>query len=491
MRAGSLAIVCFLVAGCASGMPTPDNSPTASPSSAAAPSGTPVRSPTATPEGPGPTDTPAPTSAASMTPSAAPTATPAATPAASPSAAPASLIGGWKRISDKKALSDPVEDVTWTGNRFVATAWDRFIDSEDGLAWHRQARAGRGAVIQSIASGPGGVVATGTLGETRASWWSADGLTWKVGRRAFPYRARGGNWVLATDVVATDDGWLAVGREDPFCMFTCSPDPTRALVWRSSDGLRWTRVDADQKALQGGAMNAVARVGSGYVAVGAIGERAAIWRSRDGSRWTSVRDSRVFQPRSRPSRRGLTTEAADVAAGPGSVSPWSETTSVPRTSASGWGARAWWSEDGRTWAQRAHAPLEGRPGLQRRLDTCRVPGGRPVRWPDGRDELRRRHVDLHRRTHVVLRRARTQVRRLRAVHGGCCPGPRRGARASRRRLGGRRGDGADGRRLVAGAALRSRRPASRRTGGRLVTNASVGPLSRRAGSRVAQGVAGG
>ena len=348
MRAGSLAIVCFLVAGCASGMPTPDNSPTASPSSAAAPSGTPVRSPTATPEGPGPTDTPAPTSAASMTPSAAPTATPAATPAASPSAAPASLIGGWKRISDKKALSDPVEDVTWTGNRFVATAWDRFIDSEDGLAWHRQARAGRGAVIQAIASGPGGVVATGTLGETRASWWSADGLTWKVGRRAFPYRARGGNGVLVTDVVATDDGWLAVGREDPFCMFTCSADPTRALVWRSSDGLRWTRVDADQKALQGGAMNAVARVGSGYVAVGAIGGRAAIWRSRDGSRWTRVRDSRVFQPRSRkPS--WLDTEAVDVAAGPGGIAVVGNDFGCQDVG-SGCGARAWWSEDGRTWA---------------------------------------------------------------------------------------------------------------------------------------------
>lgn len=309
------------------------------------PSPTPA-SPAVAPSPARPSDRPTP----SQTPSpvTSPSPSPSPSPAVSPTPAP--TVGPWQPIPDQDALaSTQVQDVTWTGTRFVALGWDRFLDSPDGLSWHRQPRAGRSAQLQVVASGPKGVVAAGMLGDDRASWWSADGLTWTVRRDAFPIRAGRDNTVVVTDLVATDDGWLAVGREDPFCMFSCAADPVRALVWRSRDGLRWTRVP-DQKSLRSGAMNAVTRAGSGLVAAGAIGGRAAFWTSRDGSTWSRVRDDPVFHPRPGKHARQQQTQASGVAAKDGVIVAVGVDYGAQDVGF-GNGVRAWWSGDGRSWTE--------------------------------------------------------------------------------------------------------------------------------------------
>jgi hypothetical protein len=88
-------------------------------------------------------------------------------------------------------------------------------------------------------------------------------------------------------VIATDDGWLAVGSAAYNCVPVC---PLRALLMTSADGLHWTR-PADQPGLRYAAMHGIARGPSGYVAVGSVmvdpkhgelGLRAAAWTSADG-----------------------------------------------------------------------------------------------------------------------------------------------------------------------------------------------------------------
>ena len=247
-------------------------------------------------------------------------------------------------------LQDPISDVVWTGARFVATNGSSFLTSDDGLTWQRQESTGTLGGMTVIASGPSGLVAIGPAGRNWTSWWSADGLTWRAARNAFPYRPGRGNVFAVTDVVATGDGWLAVGREDPSCMFTCASEPVRALVWRSTDGLHWTRRAANQKALKGGAMNAVVRLGSGFLAVGAIGARAGIWRSPDGSSWTRIADDRTFHPKLSKAPKWLSTEAVDVAVGAMGIAVVGDDLGC-QDWPSYCGARAWWSADGRSWSE--------------------------------------------------------------------------------------------------------------------------------------------
>lgn len=190
--------------------------------------------------------------------------------------------------------------VIWTGARFVASGHvpdgGRVIaDSTVGLTWqwHEIARPDAGRVF--LAAGPKGVVAVGGLLDGHAgSWTSADGIAWTAHPDTFG-TASGTDTFELTAVIASDDGWLAVGREDPACNHDCGLTPIRALVWTSSDGLAWTRV-ADQRSLAGGAISAVARLGSGFVAVGLVGTIAAAWTSPDGRTWNASPTNRPSMP---------------------------------------------------------------------------------------------------------------------------------------------------------------------------------------------------
>jgi hypothetical protein len=271
--------------------------------------------------------------------------------------------------------------VAWTGQRFVATAavpeaGGIFVDSADGRTWHAGEGLRPADVPIHLAAGPLGVVAVGTIADAAdafrpASWFSPDGLTWTARSNAFPVDAAKHDIVEVTDVVATDDGWLAVGREDPFCQTNCGLDPVRALAWRSADGLQWQAV-ADAPSLARAAMTAVTRHATGFVAVGLAGTRAAAWTSTDGTTWTRAADGPVFDrlPSADPS---LWTTMTGVASGHGVV------VAVGLEGPGGGhgpAARVWWSPDGRTWTSGGGAAFDAHGEVSVELaDVAATPDG--------------------------------------------------------------------------------------------------------------------
>jgi hypothetical protein len=279
----------------------------------------------------------------------------APTPSAGPirTTPPTRPADRWRPVPDQTTVQGvQFLHVVWTGTRFVATglAFDAggvFLDSSDGITWHRGPAVSPEADPGNLAAGPRGMVAI-SLGTTRAGWFSPDGLAWRTRTDPFPLPSIGSDTVEVTDVVATGDGWLAVGREDPPCHMDCNLAPVRAIVWTSSDGLHWIRVP-DQAALRHGAMTGVARMSSGFVAVGSVTGRAAAWTSTDGSTWTAVPDEPTFQPLpGTGTRPEFWAEMTGVAVGHDVV------VAVGGDGARGGGggsARAWWSADGRSWAE--------------------------------------------------------------------------------------------------------------------------------------------
>jgi hypothetical protein len=243
------------------------------------------------------------------------------------------------------------QHVVWTGTRFVAVgaALDgggAIVDSTDGITWNRQPGSTADRLPTQLATGPGGVVAVGTAKDIPSAWWSPDGLTWTFRSGAFPTPALGTDRIEVTSVVATNDGWLAVGRRDPTCMLDCGIEPIRAMAWTSTDGLHWKQVP-DQASFSKAGMTGVARRGSGFVAVGLAKGRAVVWTSPNGSTWTRVPDNSMFHPRSSLGS-GAYIQVSGVAVGHEVVvalgmdggGPGGDDTSV----------RVWWS-DGRTWAK--------------------------------------------------------------------------------------------------------------------------------------------
>jgi hypothetical protein len=94
-------------------------------------------------------------------------------------------------------------------------------------------------------------------------------------------------------------------------------------------------------------MRDVARLGSGFVAVGAGTSGAAVWTSTDGSTWARVRDDPMFHPRP-GTDKSYWASMAGVAVDHGVV------VAVGMDGAPGGGdnsVRVWWSADGRTWAE--------------------------------------------------------------------------------------------------------------------------------------------
>lgn len=273
------------------------------------------------------------------------TPTPAVTSPATPSTA-----DGWRPVPEQASVQGvQFQSVVWTGMRFVAMGLvlgggGAFLDSRGGLTWHLQTTCAGCSYPAHLASGPRGVVAVGAVDNRPASWFSPDGLRWTVHAGAFSMPAIGTDTFEVTAAVATKDGWLALGREDPACNMNCGLAPVRALAWTSSDGLHWSRV-ADQRSLGGAAMTGVTRGGPGFVAVGLAGRHAAAWTTADGATWSRVPDAPLFHelPSADPS---LWTTMSAVAAGHGSVVAVG---TEGNGGAHGPAARAWWSADGRTW----------------------------------------------------------------------------------------------------------------------------------------------
>jgi hypothetical protein len=302
------------------------------------------------------------------------TASPTGSPGSSPDGSlPAGAREAWQLVPDQaSAQGVQYRDVIWTGRRFVSTAivaggTGVFVDSVDGLTWHRQPPLSAPGYPSALATNTSGVVAVGAIDDRPASWSSPDGLSWVSRADAFPFTPSGTDSFAVTAVVSTDTGWLAVGREDPLCQTNCGLAPVRALVWTSPDGLLWTRVP-DQPSLAGGAMSAVTRVATGLVAVGRSGIDAAAWTSADGRTWVRVPDAPVFdlRPGADPS---LWTEMTGVAAGHGVVAAVGD---EGPGGAHGPAGRAWWSRDGTSWAAAAGEYFEAGGEIDVRLGQITV-----------------------------------------------------------------------------------------------------------------------
>jgi hypothetical protein len=151
---------------------------------------------------------------------------------------------GWRPVPDQDVVhGSQWDDVTWTGDRFVAT---------DSIA--------------------------------RTAIQSRDGIRWteaKVPVSTLPV----GIPKNAVDAAFGAAGWIAVGTEpyDGPCASWCPP--LRGLAWTSPDAERWTST-AKQRSLASADLADVAAWQDGYVAAGSVDGRGAIWWSADGRTWT-------------------------------------------------------------------------------------------------------------------------------------------------------------------------------------------------------------
>ena len=303
--------------------------------------------------------TDAPTTAPSSTQTAVGTAgaTPASTDLASlppletlpptPNPTQPAVAGDWNAVLDQKSVANAqFLDVVWTGSRFVAaglglTGGGVLVSSTDGERWRSIPAGGTSGSPEHLAAGPNGVVAVGTIDGRTAAWVSADGRNWTYRTRIFPKAFGDDDEIRVTDVVAIETGWLAVGRDDPFCPTGCFPAPRRALAWTSTDGETWTRLQ--QPSFPGGGMNAVTAVDGGYVAAGDAGGRAAFWWSPDGTTWSRVADDPAFGPVA----GGEAVTVVGVAAQGGVI----VAVGMESPGASSGRVRAWQSIDGQSWLE--------------------------------------------------------------------------------------------------------------------------------------------
>jgi hypothetical protein len=159
------------------------------------------------------------------------------------------------------------------GERDAAAAWY----SDDGGASREAANVppgGSGSTMTSVAFGPDGPVAVGSVAGTSdvavpAIWSSADGTTWAlVARGTGPGRFAG--------VAHGDDGWVAVGSND-IGGGQYLPDAAQhlSLTAVSGDRRSWTFLEP-RKGMQ---FSSVVATAGGWLATGQRGADAMLWTS--------------------------------------------------------------------------------------------------------------------------------------------------------------------------------------------------------------------
>jgi hypothetical protein len=172
-------------------------------------------------------------------------------------------------------------------------------------------------------------------------YWSEDGIEWQP-----PVKGRSPDTVNVTDVIATSEGFVAVGAGG-----------ADALAWHSADGRTWTEAPV---ATSGGdaALWGVTETSLGYYAWGFVDRRAHLWRSVDGEAWAGVADEPVFDLSQSETICAVREERGGLMA-TGVV--------APKNSREGRSV-AWTSADGETWV-------------------LAEPPGDPTMWCDSTKEL--------------------------------------------------------------------------------------------------------
>ncbi len=136
-----------------------------------------------------------------------------------------------------------------------------------------------------VAGGPGLVAVGGGSGNgidlKALIWVSEDGRRWQ----SVPLFGDAANGLIEAVTQAPDGSFVAVGRE---LLVNDGLPEVNALVWRSADGISWTRIPAAES-FSRSLMFDVAGTVDGVVAVGcqAGGEcgTGRVWRSSDGLDW--------------------------------------------------------------------------------------------------------------------------------------------------------------------------------------------------------------
>ncbi len=208
----------------------------------------------------------------------------------------------WTRLPDDESVFGDawLGSVASYGEGFVAVGNFNTVASvwmsPDGVDWervpHDESVFGRDneQSMVSVVEFNGGLVAVGGTNRSAAVWASPNGLTWtRVGSDEPIFE---GSVIL--DIVRFGEGLVAVGLDSSCC------EDTDALVWTSADGVEWERVPHDETVFGGDGdqiMTSVASSGGRLVAVGldhgGLGD-SAVWRSEDGLTWTRVPDESVF-----------------------------------------------------------------------------------------------------------------------------------------------------------------------------------------------------
>jgi hypothetical protein len=157
-----------------------------------------------------------------------------------------------------------------------------------------------------------------------------------------------------TTVIATSDGYLAGGSVGPELA------DRHARFWRSADGVDWQPVPDDPVAFADAEVRAIARLDSGYVAVGTVGNVQDItgsvaWTSPDGVAWTRIDDDALA--------RGRAVALAEAPFG-GLVAVGSDVGEDE--------AFAWLSPDGRSWTLAPSEASRQYPGKVRMTDVAVV-----------------------------------------------------------------------------------------------------------------------
>ena len=324
-------------------------------------------------------------------PSAPPSTTPTIAPTSAPPSAVASTAEGWRRVPTQAALDAvQLEQVVWTGSQFLGfgttDAGGTILASPDGSAWHLQAVLPGDVGIGGLAvDAAGRLVAVGSSGSSARSWTSTDAVDWTASPTSSSLAPAAGDSLGMSAVVATANGWLAVGGERSPCTVDCDGAVVRAVAWTSTDGLHWTR-QPGSTSLDRATMNDVVPGGPGFIAVGlapdhpgsttAVAIHAVVWTSSDGTAWSRVPDASLFHaPSGTDQQFGDSMQSVTVADGR------IVAVGLVGTQDAVGSAVAWWSTDGRTWSRSSGERFP----YGQMFHVTAVPGGFLATGPSGPD----------------------------------------------------------------------------------------------------------
>jgi hypothetical protein len=259
-----------------------------------------------------------------------------------------------------------------SANNGDASAFDAVVwtSANNGATWHRSTVAGAAdAAMSDVIATSSGFVAVGVDGHPSggtqligirgaAVWTSTNGTTWA----RTPYQASFAGAQM-DHVIAADSVLVATGLDVPTGSGSVAPP-----IWRSSDGLTWTRAAAVSPSPLSLGADAPIWTGTSFVVSGTeiLGDGRYVWTSTDGLGW-SIAD---VQGAAAPSLVGLATTGSTIV--------------LAGTTSAGGRALLWQSSGGQSW-QLVQAPAV-------------MDGGAPMRIVAGPNGLLILNSNTHGRT---------------------------------------------------------------------------------------------